>query len=101
MTHLASSRRRMPMPRARSFRPGDVLALGVGNSILIVGMWIRHGGLNDLTTPGALLTAGGQLTAAGVLDSKRAAHGRAWTTTALSASAPNEATITTYAYCHR
>ncbi len=45
--------------------------------------------------------AGGQLSAAGALDSKRAAHGRAWTTTALSASAPNEATITTYAYCHR
>jgi len=63
MTHLASSRRRMPMPRARSFRPSDVLALGVGNGILIVGMWIRHGGLNDLTTAGALLTAGGQVTA--------------------------------------
>ena len=44
---------------------------------------------------------GGQLRAAGALDSKRAAHGRAWTTTALSVSAPNEATITTYAYCHR
>jgi hypothetical protein len=50
---------------------------------------------------GHVSVAGGQLTAAGVLDSKRAAHGRAWTTTALSATAPNEATITTYAYCHR
>lgn len=45
--------------------------------------------------------AGGQLTAAGALDSRRAAHGRAWTTSALSVSAPNEATISTYAYCHR
>ncbi len=45
--------------------------------------------------------AGGQLTAAGALDSKRADHGRVWTTSALSVSAPNEATITTYAYCHR
>jgi hypothetical protein len=44
---------------------------------------------------------GGQLTAAGALDSKRAAHGRAWTTSALSVSAPNPATITTYAYCRR
>jgi hypothetical protein len=45
--------------------------------------------------------AGNQLTAAGALTSKRAAHGRAWTTSALSVSAPNEATITTYAYCRR
>jgi hypothetical protein len=45
--------------------------------------------------------AGGQLTAAGALDSKRTAHGRAWSTSVLSVSAPNEATITTYAYCHR
>ena len=43
----------------------------------------------------------GQLRAAGALNSKRAAHGRAWTTSALSVSAPNQATITTYAYCHR
>jgi hypothetical protein len=45
--------------------------------------------------------AGGQLTAAGALDSKRAAHGRAWTTSAISTSAPNQAKITTYAYCRR
>jgi hypothetical protein len=45
--------------------------------------------------------SGGQLTASGALDSKRTAHGRAWSTSALSVSAPNEATITTYAYCHR
>jgi hypothetical protein len=44
---------------------------------------------------------GGQLTAAGALNSKRGAHGRAWTTSALSVSAPDQATITTYAYCHR
>jgi hypothetical protein len=45
--------------------------------------------------------ASGQLTAAGALDSKRAAHGRGWTTSAISTSAPNQATITTYAYCRR
>jgi hypothetical protein len=50
---------------------------------------------------GHVSDAGGQLKAAGALDSKRAAHGRAWTTSALSTSAPNEATLTTYAYCHR
>ena len=50
---------------------------------------------------GHVSRAGNQLRAAGTLDSKRAAHGRAWTTSALSVSAPNEATITTYAYCRR
>jgi hypothetical protein len=49
---------------------------------------------------GHVSRAGGQLRAAGALDSKRAAHGRGWTTSALSVSG-NEATITTYAYCHR
>lgn len=42
---------------------------------------------------------GGQLTAAGALDSKRTADGHAWTTSSLSVSAPTLATITTYAYC--
>ena len=50
---------------------------------------------------GNVRRSGGQLSAAGALDSKRAAHGRAWTTSALSVSAPNPATITTYAYCRR
>jgi predicted ferric reductase len=63
MTDLASSRRRVFIPRTPTLRPGDVLVVAVANGLLIVGMWIRHGGLNDLTTPGTLLTAGGQLTA--------------------------------------
>lgn len=50
---------------------------------------------------GNVRRSSGQLSAAGALDSKRAAHGRAWTTSALSVSAPNPATITTYAYCRR
>jgi predicted ferric reductase len=63
MTDLAPGRRRLPIPGTRSLRAGDVLAIAVGNGLLIVGMWIRHGGLNGLTTPGTLLIAGGQLTA--------------------------------------
>jgi predicted ferric reductase len=63
MTDFASSRRRVSIPRTPTLRPGDVLAVAVANGLLIVGMWIRHGGLNDLTTPGTLLTAAGQLTA--------------------------------------
>jgi hypothetical protein len=61
----------------------------------------KHGKALSGGFDGHVGRAGGQLTAAGALDSKRAAHGRAWTTSAVSASAPNEATITTYAYCRR
>jgi predicted ferric reductase len=63
MADLASAQRRIPLPTPRSLRPGDVLAIAVGNGLLIVGMWIRHGGLNGLTTPGTLLIAAGQVTA--------------------------------------
>ena len=63
MTDLASSRRRVPVRVSRALRPGDVLALAAGNGVLIVGMWIRHGGLSELTSFGAVLIAGGQLTA--------------------------------------
>ena len=63
MTDLASSRRRMPVSSRHAPRPGDVLAVAVANGLLIVGMWIRHGGLSGLTTPGTLLIAVGQLTA--------------------------------------
>jgi hypothetical protein len=47
------------------------------------------------------LTGGQMISAGGALTSKRAAHGRGWTTSAISASSPNQATITTYAYCRR
>ncbi len=62
MSDLASSRR-VSVPRPRSLRPADVLAVGAANGVLIVGMWIRHGGLGGLTTLGAVLIACGQLTA--------------------------------------
>jgi len=63
MADLVSSRRRAPARGTRGLRPSDVLAVGVVNGVLIVGMWIRHGGLNGLTTPGTVLIAAGQLTA--------------------------------------
>jgi predicted ferric reductase len=63
MADLASSRRRVSLPSPRALRPGDVLAIAAGNGVLIVGMWVRHGGLSGLTTPGTLLIAAGQLTA--------------------------------------
>lgn len=40
-----------------------------------------------------------EIRAAGALDSKRTDRGRSWSTKALSVSSPNEATLTTYAYC--
>jgi hypothetical protein len=49
---------------------------------------------------GHVSAAGGMLTASGALDSKRIDHGHGWATSALSVS-PNQAEITTYAYCHR
>jgi len=62
MIDLASSRPRAPTPGVR-FRPSDVLAVAIANGLLIVGMWIRHGGLIGLNTPGTLIIAGGQVTA--------------------------------------
>jgi hypothetical protein len=48
---------------------------------------------------GNISTSGSQLNAAGALGSKRFDKARGWTTEAISASSPNEATLTTYAYC--
>ena len=50
---------------------------------------------------GHVKDTGGQLSAAGALGSKRAMGGSAWTTSAISTSGSNPATITTYAYCRR
>jgi predicted ferric reductase len=44
-------------------RPVDVAGLLVGNGILIVLMWIRHGALDLIPTPGGAFTAIGELTA--------------------------------------
>ncbi|MCU1378239.1 MAG: oxidoreductase [Acidimicrobiales bacterium] len=32
------------------------------NAVVVVGLWVRHGGLDQLSAPGGWLTAGGQLT---------------------------------------
>lgn len=51
---------RRPLPRLRE---SDVVAIGLGNGGLIVAMWVRHGGLDQLSSVGGALTAAGQLTA--------------------------------------
>lgn len=51
------------MPRPSAVRAGDVSVVILANGLVIVGMWVRHGGLGGLTTPGTVATAAGQLTA--------------------------------------
>jgi predicted ferric reductase len=55
--------RRAPVPRIWPIRAGDVYALLGGNAILILGMWIRHGNLRELSTTSGILTAIGELSA--------------------------------------
>ncbi len=59
----ATTHRRLPLPRVWPLRASDVVALLVGNGLLILAMWVRHGGLDELSTLAGTLTAIGQLTA--------------------------------------
>lgn len=55
--------RRVPLPRTWPVRASDVVALAAGNAVLVVAMWVRHGGLDHLGTTAAILIAAGQVTA--------------------------------------
>jgi predicted ferric reductase len=57
-----SSTSQPPLPRVWPVARIDVLWVLLGNAVLIGAMWLRHGGLDELPTPGGLLTAIGQLT---------------------------------------
>ena len=65
MTAVARSSRWVPdaSPSRRSIRPEDVVGFLAANLILIVAMWVRHGGLDELGTIAGLATAIGQLSA--------------------------------------
>jgi predicted ferric reductase len=65
MTAVARPTRRAPTASAPRFsiRPEDVVGFLAANIILIVAMWVRHGGLDQLGTIAGLATAIGQLTA--------------------------------------
>jgi predicted ferric reductase len=54
---------RVPLPRIWPVRASDIVALLVANGVLIVAMWVRHGGADHLTGSAAILTAAGQVTA--------------------------------------
>jgi len=55
--------RPVPVPRRWSIGSFEIVAFLVANGVLILGMWLRHGGLDQLSTVGGVLTAIGQLTA--------------------------------------
>ncbi|MHB8490306.1 MAG: ferredoxin reductase family protein [Candidatus Dormibacteria bacterium] len=59
----AASRRSSRVPRTWPLRSTDLSMIVFAIAVLIAGMWVRHGQLANLTTPGAVLSAGGQLTA--------------------------------------
>jgi len=63
MAAISTSIRRVPLPRTWGLRPFDVGAFLIANGLFIVAMWWRHGGLDQLATPGGIFTAAGQLTA--------------------------------------
>lgn len=52
---------RVPLPRTWPVLSIDVVWILGLNAAVILAMWVRHGGLDDLAAPGAILTAIGQL----------------------------------------
>ena len=54
--------RPLPMPRAWRITAVDVVAVLAANGVVILAMWLRHDGLDQLSTLGGQLTAIGQLT---------------------------------------
>lgn len=63
MTATSASLRARISPARRPAHGAGAAALLAGNALLIVGMWLRHGGLDQLGTLSGVLTAVGQLTA--------------------------------------
>ncbi|MGD0862195.1 MAG: ferredoxin reductase family protein [Candidatus Limnocylindrales bacterium] len=55
--------RRVPAPRIWPINASDVYALLGGNALVILAMWIRHGGLNELDTPAGIVTVMGEIAA--------------------------------------
>ena len=51
------------IPRVWRLTPTDVAGVLIANGVVLVGMWLRHGGLDQLTDAAGWLTATGQLTA--------------------------------------
>ncbi|MHB8670192.1 MAG: oxidoreductase, partial [Acidimicrobiales bacterium] len=48
-------------PRRQTDPAWNVGVVLVANALVVVGLWLRHGGLDGLATPGGTFTAAGQL----------------------------------------
>jgi predicted ferric reductase len=57
------SRALQPAGARLRFTAGDIIVVIAINAVLVVAMWIRHGGLNQLGSASAKFTAAGQITA--------------------------------------
>jgi predicted ferric reductase len=60
---LPSVARPVHRPRTWPIRPADIAAFLLAVGLLVVGMWVVHGGLDQLGTPAGLATGLGQVTA--------------------------------------
>jgi predicted ferric reductase len=54
---------RVPLPRVWPVKASDFYAILGGLALLIIGMWIRHGGLHELGTTSGIFTAAGEISA--------------------------------------
>jgi predicted ferric reductase len=62
---VPAGRESLPRPSARARAADHAWIVGVivvANAVVVVGLWLRHGGLANATGPGGLATAAGQLT---------------------------------------
>ncbi len=55
--------RQHPLPRSWAIGATEIVVILVANGVLILAMWLRHGGLEQLGTVAGSLTAAGQLSA--------------------------------------
>ena len=53
----------VPLPRTWSIGAAEIVAVLVANGVIILVMWLRHGGLEQVSTLAGALTAVGQVTA--------------------------------------
>jgi predicted ferric reductase len=60
---IRTRRKSVPLPRSWSLRPSDLIGVVIGGGLLVVAMWVRHGGFTSVTSLARLFTGVGQLTA--------------------------------------
>ena len=63
LTAASPASRRGRLPRAWPIKQPDIGLVLAANGVVVVGMWIRHGGIDQLATGAGLATGLGQVTA--------------------------------------